>query len=75
VAQNDEQAASWIRRAAEQDDLQAQYALGLAYASGIGTHYDYSRADQLLKEAEENGISVASEQRSLHAEEHTARDP
>ena len=44
VEQNDTQAANWYRRAANQDDAQAQYNLALRYARGQGTPLDYGQA-------------------------------
>ena len=40
------QALVWYRRAAEQGDIGAQVALGLAYAQGIGVVQDYVEADK-----------------------------
>jgi TPR repeat protein len=40
------QALVWYRRAAEQGDVDAQIALGLAYAQGIGVVQDYIEADK-----------------------------
>jgi TPR repeat protein len=40
------QALVWYRRAAEQGDISAQVALGLAYAQGIGVVQDYIEADR-----------------------------
>ena len=42
------QALVWYRRAAEQGDIDAQVALGLAYAQGIGVVQDYIEADKWL---------------------------
>jgi TPR repeat protein len=43
---NPAQALVWYRRAAEQGDIGAQVALGLAYAQGIGVAQDYVEADK-----------------------------
>ena len=43
---NPAQALVWYRRAAEQGDIGAQVALGLAYAQGIGVVQDYIEADK-----------------------------
>jgi uncharacterized protein len=40
------EALVWYRRAAEQGDIGAQVALGLAYAQGIGVVQDYIEADK-----------------------------
>jgi uncharacterized protein len=40
------QALGWYRRAAEQGDIGAQVALGLAYAQGIGVIQDFIEADK-----------------------------
>jgi len=40
------QALIWYRRAAEQGDVGAQVALGLAYAQGMGVVQDYVEADK-----------------------------
>jgi TPR repeat protein len=40
------QALVWYRRAAEQGDIGAQVALGLAYAQGIGVIQDFIEADK-----------------------------
>ena len=43
---NPAQALVWYRRAAQQGDIGAQVALGLAYAQGIGVVQDYIEADK-----------------------------
>ena len=40
------QALIWYRRAAEQGNIDAQVALGLAYAQGMGVIQDYVEADK-----------------------------
>jgi TPR repeat protein len=48
---NTAQAVVWYRRAAEQGDIGAQVALGLAYAQGIGVAQDYIEADKWFNTA------------------------
>ena len=45
------QALVWYRRAAEQGDIGAEVALGLAYAEGVGVAQDYIEADKWLNVA------------------------
>ncbi|KIO47791.1 tetratricopeptide repeat protein, partial [Nitrosospira sp. NpAV] len=44
VAQDDREAVSWYRKAAEQGNADAQYNLGLAYTKGQGTTQDERQA-------------------------------
>jgi hypothetical protein len=62
-----DEAAKWFKLSAEQGYPQAQYALGLAYAGGLGVVYDYDRADFLLRKAQEQGIEEAAVQRKALA--------
>jgi TPR repeat protein len=44
VLQNATEAAKWVRKAADQGDAAAQYALSLMYAKGQGVPEDYASA-------------------------------
>lgn len=53
------EAVKWYRKAAEQDDLDAQYRLGLCYDRGEGLPRDYREAVKWYRKAAENGIVEA----------------
>ena len=52
-------ALKWLRRAAEQDYTQAQFALGNMYCNGYGTERNYSEAFEWYKKASEKGFADA----------------
>ena len=59
VAQDDEQAAQWFRRAAEQELPVAQYNLGTLYAAGRGVRQDDREAAAWFRLAAEQGHAGA----------------
>ena len=67
VAQDDQQAVAWFRKAAEQGHANAQLKLGVSYAQGEGVTQDYQQAYAWLSVAAANGYSGASEPRDLAA--------
>jgi len=59
VVQDFKEAVKWFRKAAEQGNADAQYALGRAYHEGQGVDYNYTEAVKWLKKAAEQGQSDA----------------
>ncbi|WP_432760534.1 tetratricopeptide repeat protein [Neisseria lactamica] len=59
VRQDDEQAAQWFRKAAEQGNAKAQFNLGLMYANGQGVRQDDAQAVQWFRKAAEQGFADA----------------
>jgi TPR repeat protein len=59
VPQNYAQAATWLRKATEQGDVDGQYNLGLIYANGQGVPQDYAQAISWLRKAAYQGHSLA----------------
>lgn len=59
VAGSQTEAVEWYRKAANQNDRFGQYALGRAYALGIGGPKDESHAETWLKKAADAGDSFA----------------
>jgi TPR repeat protein len=57
VTENDSEAVKWYRKAAEQDHVGAQYALGWAYYKGEGVPQDYGEAFNWYQKAAEQGDS------------------
>ena len=56
---NMEEAATWYRKAAVQNDLDAQYKLGLCYDKGEGVPQDSKEAVKWYQKAAEHGIVEA----------------
>jgi len=54
-----QQAAGWFRKAAEQDNANAQYMVGVQYASGLGALKDYAKAAEWFRKAAERGVKYA----------------
>lgn len=54
-----EQAARWLRKAADQGDPEAQYNLGIAYIKGQGVPADLGQAFRWMVLAAEQGIAPA----------------
>lgn len=54
-AQDYEQAAKWMRKAAEQGNMKAQYSLALMYEDGKGVVQDYKEAGKWYLKAAEQG--------------------
>ncbi|MCD4651283.1 MAG: sel1 repeat family protein [Candidatus Cloacimonetes bacterium] len=52
-------AASWYRKAAEQNHAEAQFRLGMLYEEGKGFPRDYMRSFQYIRDAATNGFSEA----------------
>ena len=59
VAQNDNRAVSWYRKAADQGDLKAQYNLGICYIEGQGVPRDLSVALTWFRRAADQGDAQA----------------
>jgi TPR repeat protein len=59
VPQDNTQALFWRRKAAEQGDLQAQYALGFIYAAGDGAARDNEEAFKWFHRAANRGHADA----------------
>ncbi|CAK0761840.1 conserved hypothetical protein [Gammaproteobacteria bacterium] len=54
IAQDDQEAVNWYRKAAEQGDADAQFNLGIMYAEGRGVTQDkHEAAMWFLKAAEQ----------------------
>jgi len=49
----------WYQKAAEQENAQAQNALGWMYAQGKGVKQDYNKAVALYKKSSEQGYARA----------------
>ena len=54
-----EEAAKWLRKAAEQGDADAQYNLGVCYDNGRGVPQDYAEAVKWYRKAAEQGDADA----------------
>jgi hypothetical protein len=67
VAQDDKQAASWYRKAAEQGYATAQTNLGVMYAQGKGVAQDYVQAHMWSNIASANGDANARKNRDIVA--------
>ena len=50
VPENQEEAAMWLRVAAEQGNIKAQYCLGMCYLNGRGIQKDEAEAVKWLRE-------------------------
>lgn len=61
VARNEEKAATWYRRAADQGHVKAQFALGQAYEEGRGVKQDREAATQWYRRAADRGMPEAKE--------------
>ena len=59
VNKNDELAAYWYQKAAEQGDSNAQYKLGVSLNEGVGVEKDCERAVYWLKKAAEQDNPAA----------------
>jgi TPR repeat protein len=51
VPKDDQAAANWFRKAAEQGDPRAQYNLGVLFVNGRGVERDYAQAYVWLRQA------------------------
>ena len=58
-SENNEEAAIWYRKAAEQNNADGQYGLGYLYASGDGVKQDHEQAVHWLGLAAEQGHAQA----------------
>lgn len=67
VPQSTAEAASWFRRAAEQDYTEAQHNLGAMYGSGQGVKRDYVQAYKWLNICAAKGNAGCVAQRDLIA--------
>jgi TPR repeat protein len=59
VAQDDQQAVAWYRKAAEQGLADARYSLGLAYENGRGVPQDNTQAIAWFRKAADQGVNAA----------------
>lgn len=59
VDKNQEEAAKWYKKGAQQDDSDCQYEIGRLYHYGEGVEKDYSEAIKWYKDAAENGSDYA----------------
>jgi TPR repeat protein len=59
VPQNDDEAAAWFRRAAEQSDAFAQHNLGVFYDSGKVLPLDHAEAARWFRKAADQGLADA----------------
>ena len=59
-------ALSWIERAADNNDEDAQYALSQIYLKADGVEEDIARGEKLLKAAAENGLAEAQFEYARH---------
>jgi TPR repeat protein len=66
VPQDHAEAVKWLRKAAEQDFVKAQYNLGGMYNSGQGVPQDHAAAAKWYRKAAEQGF--ASAQKNLGAQ-------
>ena len=57
VSQNYTEAVKWYRRAAAQEDAQAQHNLGYAYFNGQGVRQDYGLAVEWFRKAVQQGYA------------------
>ena len=55
-------AFEWYRKAAEQNNVQAQYMLGVKYANGEGVEQDYGKSVEWYLKAAKRGHSAAQHQ-------------
>ena len=56
VPQDNTEAVSWYRKAAEQGNVHAQSNLGNMYANGKGVPQDYAEAARWYRKATEQGM-------------------
>jgi len=59
IENNMAEAVKWYRKAADQDDLDAQYKLGVCYENGKGVSPDCKEAVKWYRKAAENGVIEA----------------
>ena len=59
ASKDEEQAFYWFGRAAEGDNIAAQYYLGLCWSRGVGTEKDWNKAVELFAGAAEQGYLPA----------------
>jgi TPR repeat protein len=59
VAKNEVEAVKWFRKAAEQNDPQAQHNLGYCYAHGLGVTQDFVEAVKCFRKAAEQNDAQA----------------
>jgi TPR repeat protein len=62
VPANFEEAAKWYRKAAEQGEADAQFALGRCYEEGKGVLADYEEAMKWYRKAADQGHADAERQ-------------
>lgn len=62
VSQDRRRAYLWYNHAAEQKEPQAYFPLGLCYARGVGTRFDFRKAVYNLRLAEASGVRPAHDE-------------
>ena len=62
VAQDDQQAVAWLRKAAERGHAEAQFSLGQMYSNGRGVAQDSEVAASWYQKAGQQGETRALEQ-------------
>jgi TPR repeat protein len=67
VAKDEVEAVKWYRKAAEQNDAEAQYNLGLCYANGQGVAKDEAEAVKWYRKAAEQNDADAQYNLGLSA--------
>ncbi|MGL5250011.1 MAG: tetratricopeptide repeat protein, partial [Enterovibrio sp.] len=74
VAQDDKQAVSLAREAAEQGNINAQFSLGESYFIGKGVKRDFKQAYSWLSVAAANGHPTAADMRDVAAKQLSPTD-
>ena len=59
MAKDEAEAVKWYRKAAEQNDAEAQYNLGVCYANGQGVAKDEVEAVKWYRKAAEQNYAAA----------------
>jgi TPR repeat protein len=66
VKQNPVESVNWLRKAAEQDFVKAQYNLGCMYSIGEGVSQDHAEAVKWFRKAAEQGYVSAQKNLGAH---------
>ena len=69
VAEDDEEAVRWFRKAAAQELAMAQYSMGLVYANGGGVRKDAEEAARWFRKAAEQGYAQAQHRLGVQHED------
>ena len=65
LPKDEQQAVYWYRKAADQEDADAQFSLGVCYNAGIGVALDRQEAFRWFARAAENGSCEAQQMLGL----------